>query len=93
VRLPLQQAWNIQEEGKYEKKRKCTFVAKVHFLYSMEPSSVGVYLQCCQIQNGIEGKHSLNRCWYKLDASKGACFLLPRGSMQMHILALQTEMA
>lgn len=58
----------------YRKKKKGSLVAKVHFLYSMESSSVCVHLQCCQIQNGIEGKQSLNRCWYKLEASKGLAF-------------------
>lgn len=40
----------------------------------MESSSVCVHLQCCQIQTGIEGKQSLNRCWDKLEAPKGLAF-------------------
>lgn len=38
------------KKKKHEKEKdKCTSLAKVHFLYSMESSSVGVHVQCCQI--------------------------------------------
>lgn len=38
-----------EEKNMRKKKNGCTSLAKVHFLYIVETSSVGVCLQCCQI--------------------------------------------
>lgn len=70
----------------WERKNKCTSLAKVHFLYSVESSSV---------------EYTCNTARYKMESRagrvltgvgtnvklQGACFWLPRGSMQMYALA------